>query len=174
MTSAVLHRPLLGIAFMSFGMFAISLNDMLVKALSGDYPLHEIVLIRSSLGLLIAAAIIPFEGGFGRLRVRQPWLHVTRGGLIVFANSAFYAAIVAMPLATATAIYFVAPLFVTLLAIPVLGERVGPRRIAAVTVGFVGVLVILAPKLNEASGVGWVAILPVLAALGYASMSVLT
>jgi S-adenosylmethionine uptake transporter len=168
------HRPVLGILFMSVGMFLISLNDMLVKSLSGDYPLHQLVFLRAIIGLLIAAAILQFEGGWQALRVRNPSLHVLRAALIVIANSAFYAAIVAMPLATATAIYFVAPLFVTLLAIPILGEQVGPRRIAAVSVGFIGVLVILWPKLSNASGIGWIAVLPVVAAAGYATMSVLS
>ncbi len=168
------HRPVLGILFMSVGMFLISLNDMLVKSLSGDYPLHQLVFLRAIIGLLIAAAILQFEGGWQALRVRNPSLHVLRAALIVIANSAFYAAIVAMPLATATAIYFVAPLFVTLLAIPILGEQVGPRRIAAVSVGFIGVLVILWPKLSNTSGIGWIAVLPVVAAAGYATMSVLS
>ncbi len=168
------HRPALGIMFMSVGMLCISMNDMVVKALSGSYPLHQLVLIRAGIALVITAAILQFEGGFAALRVRNPWLHAARGALIVLANTAFYAAIVVLPLATATAIYFVAPLFVTLLAIPVLQERVGPRRIAAVTAGFVGVLVILWPELGSAQGAGWIVLLPIVAAGGYASMSVLT
>ena len=168
------HRPLLGVLCMSIGMFAISLNDMALKALSGGYALHQIVLIRSVLGLVITAAILQLEGGFAALRVSNPWLHGVRALFVVFANSAYYAAIVAMPLGTAAAIYFVAPLFVTLLAIPVLGETVGPRRIAAVAAGFGGVLVIMWPELGSAAGLGWVVLLPAIAAAGYASMSVLT
>lgn len=168
------QRPILGILCMAIGMFAISLNDMAIKALSGEYPLHELVLIRSVLGLAITMAILQFEGGWRALRVRRPGLHLLRALLIVIANSAFYAAIVAMPLATASAIYFVAPLFVTLLAIPVLGEAVGPRRVLAVAVGFCGVLVILGPELGGTAGRGWVMVLPVIAAAGYAAMSVLT
>ena len=168
------HRPILGIFFMSVGMFCISLNDMLVKALSSDYPLHELVLIRASIALAVAAVILRFEGGMAALRVRNPGLHVLRCILLVVANFSFYTALVAMPLATATAIYFVAPLFVTLLAIPILGERVGPRRIGAVVFGFIGVLVILWPKLSASSEIGWIALLPVVAAAGYATMSVLT
>ncbi|THH38960.1 DMT family transporter [Aliishimia ponticola] len=174
MENSAQHRTLLGVMFMSIGMFCISLNDMAVKALSGGYPLHEIVLIRSVIGICITVGLLRFEGGFAALRVQQPGLHVARALCIVFANSAFYAAIVAMPLATASAIYFVAPLFVTLLAIPVLGEAVGPRRIAAVSVGFIGVLVILWPELDSAAGLGWVTALPVMAAAGYAVTSVLT
>lgn len=168
------QRPILGILCMSVGMLGISLNDMTIKALSGDYPLHQLVLIRSVLGLGVTLAILRFEGGLAALRVLRPGLHAIRALFVVFANSAFYAAIVAMPLATASSIYFVAPLFVTLLAIPVLGEAVGPRRILAVLAGFAGVLVILGPELGSTAGLGWVVVLPVLAAAGYASMSVLT
>lgn len=168
------HRPLLAIAFMCGGMLCISVNDMVVKSLSGDYPLHQLIFLRSFVAMSITLVFLAMEGGFSQLRVDQPHLHALRALLIMLANSCFYAALVAMPLAMATAIYFVAPLIVTLLSIPVLGERVGPRRIAAVTVGFCGVLIILGPELRGASGLGWVVVLPLLAAAGYAGMSVLT
>lgn len=168
------HRPLLAIAFMCGGMLCISINDMVVKSLSGDYPLHQLIFLRSFGAMSLTLLFLALEGGFSQLRVNQPHLHLLRVVFIVAANSCFYAALVAMPLAMATAIYFVAPLFVTLLAIPVLGERVGPRRIAAVTLGFCGVLVILGPEITKAAGVGWIALLPIGAAFGYASMSVLT
>lgn len=174
MTAVAHNRPLLGVTFMSLGMLCISVNDMVVKALSGDYPLHQLVFIRAGIGLVIAAILVRVEVGWRGLRVHQPGLHVARAGLIVLANLSLYASIATIPLATATAIYFVAPLFVTLLAIPVLGEAVGPRRIAAVAVGFLGVLVILSPELDGSAGFGPVVILPVIAAAGYAAMSVLT
>jgi len=166
------HAPALGIGFMLLGMLCISLNDLTIKLLSGGYPLHQIVFTRSAVGLLLTLGMLKIEGGWTLLRTRQPGLHVLRALLVVFANSCFYAAIVVMPLATATALYFVAPLFVTLLSIPVLGEAVGPRRVLAVVAGFAGVLVMMAPQME--GGAGWAALLPVLAAAGYAGMSVLT
>jgi S-adenosylmethionine uptake transporter len=168
------NQPYLAILFMCLGMFCISVNDMIVKALAGSYPLYQIVFVRAVIGLGMAMAIIPFEGGFRKLLVAQPALHVLRVVLIICANISVYAALAAMPLATATALYFVAPLFITLLAIPILGERVGPRRIAAISFGFLGVLVILWPELQSSGNPGWVAILPIIAAAGYATMSVLT
>ncbi|MDF1729220.1 MAG: DMT family transporter [Sulfitobacter sp.] len=164
-----------GIACMLAGMFFISLNDMLIKSLSGDYPLHELIFMRSGIGIFFTLTIMQMEGGLRLLRTGRPLLHTVRGLLIVFSNSAIYAAIVAMPLATANALYFVGPLFVTLLSIPILGERVGPRRFAAIGVGFLGVLVMMVPELAAGElGLGWVVVLPVLAAAGYATMSVLT
>jgi S-adenosylmethionine uptake transporter len=165
----------LGIYAVLVGMFLISFNDMLIKLLSGGYPLHQIIAMRSGVGLLLTIGVLQYEGGVRLLNTGRPVLHILRGILIVFANSAIYAAIVAMPLATANALYFVAPLFVTLLSIPILGEQVGLRRFAAIGVGFVGVLIMIGAELfSGASGVGWVVILPVLAAAGYATMSVLT
>lgn len=166
------NAPLLGIGFMLGGMFFISVNDVLIKGLSGGYPLHQIVAFRSGVGMIFVLGLLMAEGGFRLLIVQRPWLHVLRAVLVVLANSCFYLAFVAMPLATATALYFVAPLFVTLLSIPVLGEQVGARRLTAVLVGFAGVLVMLGPELSL--GAGWAAILPVLSAAMYAGTSVLT
>ena len=167
----------LGILCMLCGMFLVSLNDMLIKSLAGGYALHQIVFIRSVIGIVLTALMMRAEGGWRLIYTGRPVLHLVRALLIVFANSAMYAAIVAMPLAKATAIYFVAPLFVTLLSIPILGEKVGPRRFAAIGAGFGGVLLMMWPQLSGAGGgdtLGWLVVLPVLGAAGYATMSVLT
>jgi S-adenosylmethionine uptake transporter len=175
MTAMPSFSPRVGVYCMLAAMMLISVNDMLIKSLSGDYPLHQLMAMRSLIGIVLTFGILHYEGGLALFRTGRPGLHILRGLLIVFANSSMYAAIVAMPLATANALYFVAPLFVTLLSIPVLGEKVGPRRFAAIAVGFVGVLVMMAPELAAGSGgLGWVVILPVFAAAGYGTMSVLT
>ncbi|KIN66395.1 Integral membrane protein [Sulfitobacter noctilucicola] len=165
----------LGILCMLVGMLLISINDMLVKTLSEGYPLHQLIMLRSAVAICFTAALLMYEGGFRLLNTGRWGLHALRALLVVLANSALYGAIAAMPLATATALYFVAPLFVTLLSIPVLGEIVGARRFAAIGVGFVGVLVMMAPQLIQSdTGLGWVVVLPVFAAACYAGMSVLT
>jgi len=167
--------PGLGIALILLGILFISINDMVIKHLSDAYPLHQMVFVRSAIGIAIALAILRFEGGFALLRTRRPGLHAVRALLIVLANMAFFAGISVMPLGAATAIFFVAPLLITLLSIPILGERVGPRRIAAVIVGFLGVLVMTWPGGDAvAAGLGWAAALPLFAALCYAGMQVLT
>lgn len=165
----------IGIFCIIAGMFCISLNDMLIKTLAADYALHQLMLMRSVIALCFSAALLRAEGGFALLHTGRWFLHGLRAVFVLIANSAFFLAIVMMPLATATALYFVAPLFVTLLSIPILGEDVGPRRFAAIFVGFVGVLIIMAPQLGtQDHALGWVAVLPVIAAAFYASMSVLT
>ena len=165
----------LGVFCMIAGMFLISINDMLIKWLSGGYPLHQLVLMRSIVGMLFSLVILYFEGGWKLLRTGKPGLHALRGLLVVLANTTFFAALAALSLGTSTALYFVALLIVTLLSIPVLGEQVGPRRFAAIGFGFVGVLIMMAPQFDlESGGAGWVVVLPVLAATFYSGMAVLT
>lgn len=166
----------LGILFVIFGMVAISVNDMLIKQLSGNYPLHQMVFVRSAIGICFSAVIIQFEGGWSILRTRRPLLHLIRGLTVVVSNLAFFAALAVMPLADATAMFFVAPLFITLLSIPFLGEKVGVRRIGAVIVGFLGVLIMLRPGM---AGTGesqhiLILLLPVLAAFAYAFLQIMT
>ncbi len=165
-----------GIVFILLGMFCISINDMLIKQLSGDYPLHEMVFVRSAIGITFSLLLVRLEGGWAILRPRRPWLHVLRGLMIVFSNMAFFTALAVMPLADATALFFVAPLFITLLSVPFLGETVGLRRIGAVLVGFLGVLVMLGPGAEIGQGLPsrWVLLLPVVGAFGYACMQILT
>ena len=166
----------LGIAFIVLGMLCISVNDMVIKQLSGDYPLHQMVFVRSAIGITFSLFILQFEGGFPSLRTKQAGLHLLRGLLIVAANLTFFAALAAIPLADATALFFVAPLFITLLSIPILGERVGARRISAVIVGFLGVLIMLRPGMESSGPVPdrLVLLLPIVAAFAYACMQILT
>ncbi|MFD1508450.1 DMT family transporter [Lacimonas salitolerans] len=174
--SAQIDRNTLGILFILAGVTAISVNDMLIKQLSGGYPLHQMVFIRSSVGIVFSLMILQWEGGFHLLKTRTPWLHVLRGLLIVVANMTFFAALAVLPLADATALFFVAPLMITLLSIPLLGEKVGPWRIGAVVVGFAGVVVMMKPWAGQAAlGVPRaVLFLPVIAALTYALNQLLT
>ena len=170
------NNPGLGILFITVGMGCISINDMLIKQLSGDYPLHQMVFARSAIGIVFSLVILQFEGGFRLLRTNRVWLHLLRGLCIVAANMAFFAALAVIPLADATALFFVAPLFITILSIPFLGEKVGARRLGAVVVGFLGVLIMLRPGAADAGPAPDRAILllPIFAAFAYACMQILT
>ena len=104
---------------------------MLIKQLSGDYPLHQIVFARSMIGIAFTLLIVWYEGGIKILKTKTPGLHLLRALLIVVANMTYFSALAVMPMAEATALFFVAPLFVTLLSIPILGRRwarAGGRR----------------------------------------------
>jgi len=176
MPSIATSRPTAGIVFVLLGVLAISINDMLVKQLSGGYPLHQIVFLRSAIGLGFMLVLVQAEGGWRILRTRQPGLQMIRGLMVVVSNMSFFAALAVLPLADTTALFFVAPLFITLLSIPVLGEKVGPLRIGAVVFGFLGVLIMQRPwQSSEALQADRIVLLlPVLAALTYAGMQIMT
>lgn len=171
MLNQMMMRPgTLGVLCVLAAAATFSASDMLIKTLSGDYPLHQIVLIRAIIALVIILGVfMPLEGGYTNLRSNRWRLHVFRGMCVVVANLAFFVGIAAMPLAEATAIFFVAPLFITALSVPFLGERVGVRRWMSIAVGLIGVIVIMRPG-TEAFRPA--ALAPVLAAFGYASMQI--
>ena len=106
-----------------------STSDMMIKTLSGAYPLHQIVIIRAIVALMIILGLfMPLEGGYHNIRTTRWKLHVFRGGCVVVANMSFFVGVAALPLAEATAIFFVAPLIITALSVPFLGKKVGVRR----------------------------------------------
>jgi S-adenosylmethionine uptake transporter len=160
-----------GIYTILVGMVVITLQDSAIKWMSPNYALHQIMLSRAVLALFISLGLMRYEGGFHLFRTKFLGWHLARGMLIVIANMTFFLAVAAMPLAEAVAIFFVAPLFITVMSIPILGEKVGPRRLAAVLVGLVGVIVVMRPGQGIFQ---WVALLPVVAALSYASMQMLS
>ena len=170
------NRSGAGIAFILAGILCISVNDFIIKQLSGGYPLHQTVFLRSGIGILFSLVLVQIEGGWSILRTRHPWWHLLRGILIVVANMTYFAALAALPLADATGLFFVAPLFITLLSIPLLGERVGPLRLSAVVVGFLGVVIMQRPWASAAvlDVPRVVLLLPVIAALTYALNTILT
>lgn len=170
------NRPGAAIAFVLAGVLAISINDMLIKQLSGGYPLHEIVFFRAFIGILFSIGLVQLEGGWTILKTSQSGWHLLRGVLVVISNMAFFLALAALPLADATALFFVAPLFITLLSIPILGERVGVMRLSAVAVGFIGVIIMQRPWADAQSlqASRLVLLLPVLAALTYALNQLMT
>lgn len=164
-----------GITLICIGVFAISINDLLIKALSGGYPLHQIVFTRTAIGIFLSFLMLHLEGGLALLRTSQPGLHIIRGLTLVAANMTFFASLAVLPLGLTTALFFVGPLFITLFSFLFLREKVGPLRLGAIVVGFMGVIVMQEPW-NEGSDYGppWLFALPVIAASLYAAMAVMT
>jgi len=129
---------------------AYTVSAALVKAVAADFPTAEVVLFRSAVcaGVLLPLLLRrggPGGGGLAALRVRRVWPHVAR---TLFGFAAMFTSFYGLghlPLATNTALSFVMPLMLTLLSIPLLGERVGWRRMAAVLAGLLGVLVMVRP-----------------------------
>ncbi len=147
-------------------------NDAAIKFLSGGYALHEVVLIRSLLGLLIVVGIIaPLTDGWAIMRTKRLPMHLLRGLLVVTANMTFFLGLAAMPLAEAVAIFFISPLVITMFSVVFLGEQVGPRRWAAIFVGFVGVIIMMRPGTETFRMASF---LPLFAAVCYAGLHMMT
>lgn len=165
-------QGLLGIACVTVATITFTTQDMAIKWLSGDYPLHQIVLIRATVALAFTLALfVPLEGGLSNLRTRRLPLHLLRGLSVVIANMTFFTALASLPLGEATAIFFVSPLLITALSVPFLGEVVGPRRWLAVMIGLAGVIVMLRPGSDAFQAA---ALLPLVAALAYALLQIMT
>ena len=173
MLSSLTANPArLGAACAALAVVMFSANDSTIKFLSGDYALHEVVLFRSVIGLLIVSVcVFPFAGGWRVIRTQRLVLHILRGLLVVFANITFFLGLAVLPLADAVAIFFVSPLLITVFSVVFLGEQVGPRRWVAVLVGFLGVLIVQRPG-TEAFQLA--SLLPVLAATSYAGLHMMT
>jgi drug/metabolite transporter (DMT)-like permease len=149
-----------------------SVNDTAIKFLSGSYALHEVVLIRSAIGLCVILCVIaPLTDGWKIARTRRLKMHLVRGLCVVVANMTFFLGLAAMPLAEAVAIFFVSPLVISVFSIIFLGEHVGPRRWFAIAVGLVGVVVVLRPGTLSFQ---YASLLPLASAVAYAGLHMLT
>ena len=134
-----------GIAAIVCGVFLFSIADGFGKWFGmAGYHTTQIVFFRYLFGLLPVSIVI-WHSGIGALRTQRPIAHIVRGIMMFMALSLFFRGLRDVPLAEGIAVAFSAPLFVTAMSAPVLGEKVGAQRWAAVLVGFVGMLVMLRP-----------------------------
>lgn len=160
------HDNLRGVASMIVAVGALSLMDASLKILAPHYSPLQVASLRGLSTLPLVLAWVAWRGGFGQLlRVRFP-LHLARALMGIVMLAAFAYALRYLPLAEAYAIFFVAPLLITALAVPLLGERVDWRRWAAIGIGFAGVLIVLRPTGASALTIPGLAV--VLTAVGYA------
>ena len=134
-----------GIVAMLLAAALFSLMDTGLKLLTPHYPPLQVAALRAMSSLPLVLAFVAWRGAFGTLlRIRWP-LHLLRGVLGIGMLSLFAFALRHLPLAEAYSIFFVAPLLITLLSGPLLGERVGAARWIAIVVGLLGVVVVLRP-----------------------------
>lgn len=168
------ERPQRAILFTVGGTLLLTSNDALAKALTGVWPVSQIMAIRGGIVVLTILAAMSLTRNFEPLRIRNPVLMAARAGAIAAATILFLGALQRMPIADTLAIVFISPILVTIMAVLFLGEKVGWRRWSAVGCGFLGVLVILDPgglmaaATGDAEGPGtprWVMLLPMGAAL---------
>jgi S-adenosylmethionine uptake transporter len=128
-------------------MFLFSAADMLAKLLTDAFHPVQIIWFRQ-LALFIGVLILLSRTGTSVLHSRRPGLQITRGVLAVGSGIFFVTAVKYVPLADAVATTFVAPFFLTILGVVILGEQVGVRRWSAVVVGFIGALIIIRPGMG--------------------------
>jgi drug/metabolite transporter (DMT)-like permease len=121
------------------------LQDTFMKYLSGDYPFHELQVIRSGIAVVLVAIAGALTGGFSRFDWRGMRPVLARGFILGAASAFYYVSLAAMTLADATAIYFALPLVVAALSGFMIREQVRIWRWAATVVGFVGVLITIKP-----------------------------
>ena len=146
-----------GIVLMTAGCFLITLNDTVMKSLSGSYPPGESIFVRGLFVAIPIALLVYRSGGLHTLRVTNLRGQLLRAATLTASMFLFITSLRYLPLADAIALTFAGPLILTAVAPWALGERVGWRRRCAVAVGFAGVLIMLAPG---PEGLRWAALLP--------------
>jgi drug/metabolite transporter (DMT)-like permease len=164
-----ISRPVLGMISVAAGVSVFTIQDVIVKTLSGIYPVHQIVVLRSLVALPILVWVTYAEQR-GHIKMHRGLLHLARGSVLYVSYTCYYLALARLPIADVIALTFTVPLFVTMLGVLVLGERVRARRWLALCAGFLGVLVILRPGLGLFEPA---ALLPIGSAVAYATSAVM-
>lgn len=134
-----------GIAFMLLGTALFTFNDALGKWMVASVAVGQLLFIRSAAALVMLLPAVHRAGWREVFVIAQPGRHAVRLVLIVAEVACFYLAVRHLPLADVMAVYQATPIFVAVLAIPLLGEMIGWRRGVAVGIGFIGVLLVLQP-----------------------------
>ena len=165
------NEKLAGMAAMLTGVASFSIMDAALKLLAGHYPPAQVAALRGLAALPIVFAWALYAGGARQLvRVRWP-LHLLRGVLSVFMMITFTYALTALSLTKAYALFFIAPMLITIFSIFLLGERVQRVQWLVIGIGFVGVLIVRPPDIHA---LGWPAALAIMGtAVCYALSSVL-
>lgn len=164
----------LAIGVIFFGIIAFDMMGILVRLLGGTYPILQIAAMRNFFGVIPALLLLAHARQFSALpRLNQPRLHainLVRSCSVVLAQMSFYTALTKIEFATAGALGFSGPIFISALSVPLLGHVVGAWRWGAIFLGFAGVLTVMQPFDD---GFSPYMVLPVIAAFCYALSSIL-
>ena len=167
-----MNNNYLGILAIVLGTICFSINDISVKLFSTEIPLNQLMFFRAIFAIFILLFfILPFYGGFKYLNTNNPSFHIFRGLAVVGANTFFFISIAELSLAEATAIFFIAPVLITIFAVFFLKEKVGIRRSLACLVGFLGMLLIIKPGTISFE---LISLSPLTAALFYTALHIIT
>lgn len=142
-----------------------------VKYLGQHYPMPELFWARYCGHVVYCLIVFMPSYGLSLFVTRWPFIHLIRAILLFIASASFYLGLLTIDLSTASAIMFVAPIIVTALSVPMLKEKVGPRRWAAVVIGFLGAVIIIRPGFAVMQ---WGAILVLLDAICYSVYQILS
>ena len=154
------------ILYLCAGIAIFSVQDLILKLLSNDYPLYQAMVLRSLVAIPCMALIARWSDGTWRSLLTPNWLALLGRGLLNFlAYTAYYLALAALPMATTVALYFTAPLFITLLSVVMLNESVSPGRWFALLLGLAGVVIMVRPG---SALFDWAALLPIFCGFAYA------
>ena len=142
------RSPLAAAGWMLAAVASFSLMDAGMKLLSAHYPPLQVTLLRGAASLPFVLVWVLASAGVRSIVPVRWGLHLLRGVLGMVMIGCFVYALRRMALSTAYTLYFVAPLLVAALSVPLLGEKVGPRRWTAIGIGLLGVVVVLRPGVD--------------------------
>jgi len=164
-------RPFLGVLLIIGFCVLAPVGDGIAKLLGGIVPLGQLLLIRFAMQAMLLFPLVVWSGTSLAMSPRVLRLAVLRTVLHIVGIGAMFTALRFMPLADAIAIAFVMPFIMLLLGRLVLGEEVGPRRLSACAIGFVGTLLVIQPSF---AAVGLPALLPLAVALTFSLFMLVT
>jgi drug/metabolite transporter (DMT)-like permease len=136
----------LGITLAIAHVFLLAVMSAIVKWLGDSYHVFQITFFRNTCSFAIVLPMVWYHGGLKSVHTEHKWFHFWRGAVGVTAMLLLFSSYTLLPLADATALGFTAPLFLTVLSSPLLGEKVGRARWVAVLVGFVGAVLMARPS----------------------------
>lgn len=152
------------ILYLCVGLAVFSIQDLIMKGASDDYPIHQTLVIRALAAIPLSICVVYLSGAFKALKGSTRAL-LPRSIILVASSLAYYLALATLPLATVCALYLTTPLMITVLSVLILDEKVNSAQWGAVVAAFVGTLFIVHPGYGEFE---WAMLLPLLAGLTYA------
>lgn len=159
------HRPVLGVLLKLVSVALLAIMSMCIKMLGKDIPIGETIFVRGLMAILVLGAIAYRTTGLKILRTNNWRRHALRSGAGTASMFCLFASLTMIPLADVTAINFASPIFITILAMLLLKERIHAIRWTALIVGLIGVVIMVASQLSMQHGGGLGAIVALTGAI---------
>ena len=152
----------IGVILIILGMLLFSIQDAIIKNIVSNTSLVQIIVCRSIVGFLLLSGFLFFSKRSINFSTSYPLIALTRGALFFFGFTLFYISISQIPLAEATSLFFVSPLFMTIFSKLILKSSIGLHRTFAMLLGFTGTLLIIKPGYDTFN---FFMVLPIITAL---------